>query len=845
VKKKILSLLAIVAVQILGISGFSKTNSATAQPIVPANDLGTNVSQQGNRFDIGGGTQAGANLFHSFQQFGLNQGQIANFLSNPNIQNVLSRVVGGDPSVINGVIQLTGGNSNLYIMNPAGIVFGANASLNVPAAFTATTANGIQVGNGWFGANTSMDVVKTLTGTPNGFGFANPTAIAGANTGTNSTGGAIVNAGNLAVKEGQSITLVGGMVINTGTIATPAGKITIAAVENGKFVRVSQAGSLLSLDLPVADNQQLTANSKPLQVTDLPALLAGRPDIVAATGLSLNSLGQVVMPNNVAVPTQTGTAIASGNLNVSASNSNGGTVHVLGTNVGLVGAKINASGATGGGTVLIGGDYQGKGTLPNAQFTYVSRDSTIIADAIHNGKGGLVVAWSDRATRFFGTITAKGGTNSGDGGFVEVSGKNGLDFQGSVNTQAPNGKTGTLLLDPYNLVIDAVGGISLVQAGTLGFGADFTTSTLDVALINGVGAGTTISLQARNNITFNASINNFNDNVNLIANAGNTITLVNGASINLGGANTNVTFTAGGNIAIASQGTGFFDSAIRAGSVSLSSTNGNINTGTIKTENGNAGNANISLSALNGTITLDGFLQAGNVGNGGAGTPLADSKITIAAQSFRAINPLVNNGNYIRIGDVTGFANNGQANPISLIAYSAATVNNFGVPFAGVPTRSVQLTLPGDTSARTIAGSGAPIISITILKDNSFTIFPRPLTSGSSGTDGGITQGVSSIPPNVFILVSDQSFTSNPNLTNASTGVLATTPSDGAVAATRTAEVQTASNNVNICDSDKDKKPVLNVTASLPTPIPGGIDRGSTSGSQGDKRSASGLPPCK
>ncbi|HAA31397.1 MAG TPA: hypothetical protein DCE56_31405, partial [Cyanobacteria bacterium UBA8553] len=81
-----------------------------------------------NQFDITGGTQAGANLFHSFEQFGLDAGQIANFLANPNIQNILGRVVSGNPSVINGLIQVTSaGNPNLFLMNPAGIVFGSNA----------------------------------------------------------------------------------------------------------------------------------------------------------------------------------------------------------------------------------------------------------------------------------------------------------------------------------------------------------------------------------------------------------------------------------------------------------------------------------------------------------------------------------------------------------------------------------------------------------------------------------------------------------------------------------------------------------------------------------------------
>jgi filamentous hemagglutinin family protein len=121
-------------------SCFSATR-ALAQSITPAADgTGTQVTSsvnQPNQFDITGGTQSGVNLFHSFGQFGLTQGQIANFLANPGIQNILGRVTGGNASVINGLIQVSGSSANLYLMNPAGIIFGPNASLNVPASFTA------------------------------------------------------------------------------------------------------------------------------------------------------------------------------------------------------------------------------------------------------------------------------------------------------------------------------------------------------------------------------------------------------------------------------------------------------------------------------------------------------------------------------------------------------------------------------------------------------------------------------------------------------------------------------------------------------------------------------------
>ncbi|WP_181016204.1 DUF4347 domain-containing protein [Pseudanabaena sp. BC1403] len=285
--------------------------NAQSIPITAAQDgTGTVVLPNGQRFDITGGTQAGANLFHSFQQFGLSQGQIANFLSQPNIQNILGRVVGGDPSVINGLIQLTGGNSNLYIMNPAGIIFGNNASLNVPASFTATTANGIQVGNGWFGMNTSASDLQKLNGTPNALAFTSPTSPLT----QGQTSGVILNQGNLNVPQGKSISLVGGIVINTGAISTPNGTINIVAVPDGKYVRITPEGGVLSFDLPIATQQEL-GSTKPIAGIDLPKLLTG---------------------SGITAPTKAGEAIATGNLTAA-------NINVLANRYNTTQASLNAT----------------------------------------------------------------------------------------------------------------------------------------------------------------------------------------------------------------------------------------------------------------------------------------------------------------------------------------------------------------------------------------------------------------------------------------------------------------------------------------------------------------------
>ncbi|MCX8500194.1 MAG: filamentous hemagglutinin N-terminal domain-containing protein, partial [Alphaproteobacteria bacterium] len=113
------------------------------------------------------------------------------------------------------------------------------------------------------------------------------------------------------------------------------------------------------------------------------------------------------------------------------------------------------------GTVTVGGKLSagsGKILLSSTNLTTIGSGATISAEGGLNNNGGNIKIWSDSRTEFLGKITAQGGTNSGDGGFVEVSGKNTLNFLGTVSTFAPHGKTGTLLLDPATIEIVAAAG---------------------------------------------------------------------------------------------------------------------------------------------------------------------------------------------------------------------------------------------------------------------------------------------------------------------------------------------------------------------------------------------------
>jgi filamentous hemagglutinin family protein len=220
--------------------------SLSAQEVNITGKSNTEVKATGNTINITGGQPGGNNLFHTFGQFNVKNGQTANFdtTTTPNIVNVLGRINGGTPSVIDGKIQVSGSSANLFLMNPAGMVFGAGASLNVPGSFTATTANAIEFGKGnWFHAfdQVTPNTYSALIGNPTGLGFASGVQP-----------GSIFNAANLTTTPGKSITLVGGTVISTGTIKTEGGNITIATVPEGTFVRLSNDGNPLSLDLPMA-----------------------------------------------------------------------------------------------------------------------------------------------------------------------------------------------------------------------------------------------------------------------------------------------------------------------------------------------------------------------------------------------------------------------------------------------------------------------------------------------------------------------------------------------------------------------------------------------------------------
>ncbi len=498
------------------------------------------VDAGGDQFEIRGGAQAGENLFHRFDQLDLEAGQTANFQTPAGLEAVFSQV-GGGPSSIDGTLKVSGSSADLFLLNPNGVVFGPNAQLDLNGSFTATTADRIQVGDQW------VDLLEE--------GVTAQTAVAGSvealEFSADAAGGAIANQGQLAVTDGQSLGLLGNAVVNTGSLSAPGGEVTVLSASGGQ--RVSLEGGLLNLELPGAQ-----AGSSPRH--SLPAVVA--QPVAEATGLSLNADGSVSL--------QAGTSVLSGTVDVSSAEAVGGQVKVLGNEVQVTNAVVDASGAAGG-DIHVGGDYQGRGEMLRAVSTRLNAASVLRADGIASNSdirpdGGEVIVWSDGTAEFAGTATARSLAPGGDGGLVETSGKQQLNIVSTtnVNTASVDGATGRWLIDPLDLTVVNGGGVGTITGGA----NDPLSSTIDAATVETALDGNNVQLQATNSITvdapIDASTNISGGNLGLDAptlNLNERVTLVSGSQLS-GTANT-VNVGANGSIQNA------VDAAVSGGTVNL------------------------------------------------------------------------------------------------------------------------------------------------------------------------------------------------------------------------------------------------------------------------------------
>ncbi|QDV42148.1 hypothetical protein Enr13x_19910 [Stieleria neptunia] len=310
-----------------------------------------------------------------------------------------------------------------------------------------------------------------------------------------------------------------------------------------------------------------------------------------------------------------GVAIVRGLIDVSSDETagQGGVVHVLGFNVGLFdAAHIDASGSAGGGTVLIGGDYLGRGQVRNAYVTYVSQDSIVRADAIDNGHGGKVIVWADHTTRMHGTLSARGGGQGGDGGLIETSGKVSLDVAASaVNASSARGVAGTWLLDPLNVtIID--GSTIAIPTGTFSPSAGNTTigdTNINTVLNLGTNVSITTDSGDAGDNTENGDVL-LNADAEIVLNTGVTVTfaITAAGTIDLQGKITSSTGTLNVDLTANDNSGDQTDPNTAAGDVLVKNT--------VTTNGGTFTASGVNFDNTGGTITTsDGLVTLNHTGN--------------------------------------------------------------------------------------------------------------------------------------------------------------------------------------------------------------------------------------
>lgn len=499
------------AIAISGESTFPEDNSRflvaqtseaielSAQPNIQSGSEHTIVTTDGNLTQIEGGVQAGSNLFHRFDGFGIGVGETADFVTTESTQAVFGQVSGGGASYIDGRLQVSGSDADLYLVNPAGVLFGQNARLNLEGSLTVTTADQVGFAGGWLDVADVAPDYTSLTGVPEAYRF------------TTDAPGAVVNQADLAVGEGQSIRLVGGDVVNTGDLQAAGGEVTLAAVKgkttadaDSDLVRLGSQGALLSVE--VAEGAVAAPERwNPLSV---PELLTGASATTGADSLQVNEDGSVdLLVADTAVGSiesgdTEGRLLSVGSVDVSGAV--GGEIDLLGSAIDVVGGQLNASGEKGGGTIHVGGGYQGQGALPTAERLTFGERASAIADSFSQGDGGQVVLWSNGRTQFDGQLSARA-SGLGDGGSIETSGLKSLDIgrQASVSTQAERGQVGTWLLDPDDLRV-----VPTTTGADIGNGTNepSSASELDPTILADALEGNNVLLQANNTITIDAEV---------------------------------------------------------------------------------------------------------------------------------------------------------------------------------------------------------------------------------------------------------------------------------------------------------------------------------------------------
>ena len=430
------------------------SSDGTLSTTVTSDDGINFLIENGDRF------RDDVNLFHSFRDFSIPNLGEAYFNNATDIVNIFSRVTGGNISDIQGLIRANG-TANLFLINPAGIIFGENASLDIGGSFFATTADSIVFGERLeFSATQPQEApLLTVNITPGLQYGANPLAID-------------VSGANLAVNSGQSISLLGGDVaISNSEISAPGGQINLGGLAATGTIQIEELTTIFPentalsnvnltdttiIDVTSTNNGNITINAADLTMSGASEILAG----LTSGGSDNNAVSGNIIIN------------ATGNINLSEKSliANDLEIDAIG-NSGNIELNTNSLSITEGSRIQ---------TVTNSSGA--SGDITIYANT------GIVVDGFTDDGLFSGVLSRSATENAGVGGNLTVnSPQNTLTlsnrgFIGAVTNSNSDG--GNIETNLNNLVIES-GGQIVTATTNLGNAGDITINATESVNISG------------------------------------------------------------------------------------------------------------------------------------------------------------------------------------------------------------------------------------------------------------------------------------------------------------------------------------------------------------------------
>jgi len=748
-------------------------NAIAPDKTLPVNTV-VNFNDANKTYTITGGTQVGANQFHSFQDLSVPTANTAHFDNALTTANVIGRVTGSNISNIDGTLK-TNGSTNLYLINPNGIIFGANAKLDIGGSFSASTANSFKFSDGSEFSATNPQAPSLLQVTmPLGlqYGKSSPAPVS--------------NAGNLSV--GKDLTLSGGSVTSTGSLSAPkgnlrleaiAGDVTATQLQAGRALQVMSVGNV-TIDaiaitgngtnndnnnkVPLSDGSFLAVDVATRPVVDiragvLPSAFFSAPEIVnklTGANISVGSItfddtlktanGLIFLTNQFAQNSNLAGDISVGEISTYNFEGNAGSVAIdskggINVTTPIYAYSDNANG--GAVNLLANGDITVAGiyTISNSYDYSIGGNISLLS---RNGNidttQGNILAYS----YFYdaGKVTLKAGQDVRLGNVSTASGYYGVANDIEVDARSVSMINSTLSSDAYgygnagNITINAANSVSFdnsrvlsdVNLDAVGKGGNISINGASVSFIKGAYLSSSIYGEGdAGNVSINASglVSFFGNSQassvvapNAVGNAGNVI--VNAGSVSLtnsGLLSSTLGEGNGGDVSITANGLVSLDSSI----VSSSPINPNLVGLNGNSVVGKAGNVIVNAGSV--SLTNSGLLSS-TFGKGDAGD------VTINAADSVLFN---NSSAYSRVelGAV------GKAGNVSIAARSVSLKNGASLSSSTYGTGSA-----GDVN---INATGSVLLSGINTNNGDSSRVVSNVELGAIGNAGNVTINAGSL----------------------------------------------------------------------------------------------------